>query len=368
MRNGSRLLKVLLQASEKAANIARTCRQKEALFQLLIQEKSLEEKSPRFFQDFKTLADVLIQETIRHDIEIEFPELAKLVQGEETNVFSNTLGESIIVEVCSCSKETTQLLTKVMGNDAVAAELLASEVHKDIQLSDVPIMLDIPTDFDINIDDLGIWIDPIADYINAMEVLDEQTGLHLSGLRCVTVLIGAYKKSTGVPVLGVVNQPFYTNVDSQWTGRCYWGFLGSGISKSSIGNTSNNDKIILISRFEEADVRSKLLNNGFRLLEATGAGYKILSVALGQVAAYILSKGTTFKWDTCAPQALLLSLGGGIIEFKEFVVNPNSENLSVNYLPIGTNFSNRAGLIAYKDPQILESFKYILCNKSSNPN
>jgi len=71
MKNGSRLLKVLLQASEKAANIARICRQKEALFQLLVQEKSLEEKNPRFFQDFKTLADVLIQETIRHDIEIE---------------------------------------------------------------------------------------------------------------------------------------------------------------------------------------------------------------------------------------------------------------------------------------------------------
>lgn len=71
MRSGSKLLKVLLQASEKAANIARTCRQKEALFQLLVQEKSLEEKNPRFFQDFKTLADVLIQETIRHDIEVE---------------------------------------------------------------------------------------------------------------------------------------------------------------------------------------------------------------------------------------------------------------------------------------------------------
>ncbi|XP_067203103.1 inositol polyphosphate 1-phosphatase isoform X2 [Linepithema humile] len=367
MRSGSRLLKVLLQASEKAANIARTCRQKEALFQLLVQEKSLEEKNPRFFQDFKTLADVLIQETIRHDIEIEFPELAKLVQGEETNVFSNTLGESIIVDVCSCSEDTTQLLTKVMGNDVVAAELLAAEVHKDVQLSDVPITLEIPDDFDINVDDLGIWIDPIADYISATEAVDEQTELHLSGLRCVTVLIGAYKKSTGVPVLGVVNQPFGTNVDSQWIGRCYWGFLASGISKSSISNACNDDKIILLSRFEDADVKSKLLNSGFRLVEATGAGYKILSVALGQAAAYILSKGSTYKWDTCGPQALLSSVGGGIIEFKEFIVHPNSnlENLNVNYLPVGTNFSNRTGLIAYRDPQILETFKCIL-SKSSN--
>lgn len=147
----------------------------------------------------------------------------------------------------------------------------------------------------------------------------------------------------------------------RWTGKCYWGFLSGGIAKSSISRASNVDKIILLSRFEDADVKSKLLNNGFRLVEAAGAGYKILSVAVGQAAAYILSKGSTYKWDTCGPQALLSSVGGGIIEFKEFVVNPDSENLSVNYLPIGTNFSNRAGLIAYRDPQILETFKCILC-------
>lgn len=114
-------------------------------------------------------------------------------------------------------------------------------------------------------------------------------------------------------------------------------------------------------------MKSKLLNSGFRLVEATGAGYKILSVALGQATAYILSKGSTYKWDTCGPQALLSSLGGGIIEFKEFIVNPNSnlENLNVNYLPVGSNFSNRGGLIAYRDPQILETFKSIL-SKSYN--
>lgn len=51
-----------------------------------------------------------------------------------------------------------------MGNDAVAAQLLATEVHRDVQLSDVPNMLEIPTDFEINVDDLGIWIDPIGKY------------------------------------------------------------------------------------------------------------------------------------------------------------------------------------------------------------
>lgn len=88
--------------------------------------------------------------------------MAKLVEGEETNIFSNTLGESVVVRVCSTMEETTQLLTKVMGNDVVAAQLLAAEVHKDIQFSDVPNTLEIPINLDINMDDLGIWIDPIG--------------------------------------------------------------------------------------------------------------------------------------------------------------------------------------------------------------
>lgn len=70
MKNGSKLFQILLQASEKAANVARACRENE-LFPYLIEEKSLEEKNPRFFHDFKTLADVLIQEIIKHDIGVE---------------------------------------------------------------------------------------------------------------------------------------------------------------------------------------------------------------------------------------------------------------------------------------------------------
>lgn len=65
---GTRFLESLLKVSEKAANIARVIRQDEHLFKLLVQEKKGSEKSPRFVQDFKTLADVLIQETVKHDI------------------------------------------------------------------------------------------------------------------------------------------------------------------------------------------------------------------------------------------------------------------------------------------------------------
>ncbi|CAL7940693.1 unnamed protein product [Xylocopa violacea] len=353
-----------LVVAEKAANIARACRHNDALFKILVQEKSDEEKNPRFFQDFKTLADVLIQETIKHDIGLEFPELVAVVQGEENNIFSNAMGETIVVEVCSTAEETAELLAKVMGSDIATAELLAIEVHKDVQFSDIPMVAELSDDFDIDIHDLGIWIDPIdstADYINGGEKVDDATGVHLSGLRCVTVLIGVYLKSTGVPIIGVVNQPFYTNVDSRWKGNCYWGYVENNIGKCSIVKESNNKKRIVLSRVEDENVKSKLLNAGFTLVEAAGAGYKILNVALGQVDAYILSKGSTYMWDTCGPQALLRSLGGEIIEFQSFIKNPNSDYIDVKYLPTSMKFSNSNGLIAYRNFETLETLKSILC-------
>ncbi len=58
----------LVQCSEKAANIARVIRSEQALFELLVEEKTGDSKNKRFVQDFKTLADVLVQETIKHDM------------------------------------------------------------------------------------------------------------------------------------------------------------------------------------------------------------------------------------------------------------------------------------------------------------
>lgn len=62
------LLESLVKVSEKAANIARLCRQESHLFELLVEEKGNSESNPRFIQDFKTLADVLIQETVINDV------------------------------------------------------------------------------------------------------------------------------------------------------------------------------------------------------------------------------------------------------------------------------------------------------------
>ena len=62
------LIQLLLDFSERAAVIARSIREEDNLFQLLIEEKTGAQKNQRFAQDFKTLADVLIQQSLSHAI------------------------------------------------------------------------------------------------------------------------------------------------------------------------------------------------------------------------------------------------------------------------------------------------------------
>lgn len=61
----------MLLVSEKAANIARIIRQDSHLLSLLVREKNENEKNPRFIRDFKTLADVLVQEVVKHDLSVQ---------------------------------------------------------------------------------------------------------------------------------------------------------------------------------------------------------------------------------------------------------------------------------------------------------
>ncbi len=216
-------LSALISASEKAALIARECRRENGLFQMLIEEKHGEEKNASFEHDFKTLADVLIQETVRHDIGKTYPALAENIRGEESSSFTNTLGETLTVRVCESREDTARLLCQVLDNHRAAADLLSEQVHADTsKLAD-----DLAADLDrlpeqgqglLDMDDLGIWIDPIdstSNYIKGDRVgdpggddppYDEQ--MVRRGLGVVTVLIGVFSKTSGRPIVGVVNQPF----------------------------------------------------------------------------------------------------------------------------------------------------------------
>ena len=123
-----------------------------------------------------------------------------------------------------------------------------------------------------------------------------------------------------------------------------------------------------MSASEEAHTKDAFSSLG-RVHFASGAGYKILCVIEGHVDAYILTKGSTFKWDTCGPQAILKSLGGGIVDYQKWKSSSTGAE-NGNFLasaglkydkpdyeePVseGQKWSNSGGIIAYIDAEVLK--------------
>ncbi|XP_066959706.1 inositol polyphosphate 1-phosphatase [Macrobrachium rosenbergii] len=365
----SELLQILLSFSERAGEIARSIRREPKLFSLLVEEKGETEKNQRFTHDFKTLADVLIQEALRHHIKTMIPSLEDYVQGEESAEFTNTLGEKITVKICETEKETANLLAKVLDGNAEAAELLAAVVHSDITLQlETELAPKIP---ELPINNLGIWIDPIdstGEYVNGKSGVC-QGKVYKSGLPCVTVLIGIYDRVSGLPVGGVVNQPFgvFDEESQRWRGKAYWGVSHSGVNVHNIQVSSpsseTENKVVVISSSEGVSFQ-EMLKKKFDVVHATGAGYKLLSVALGHAVAYICSKNSTFRWDTAAPHGILSAEGGGVVKYKEILKRhlsqePSREELQalqVNYHKPNTAspiWCNEGGFIAYRSPSII---------------
>lgn len=82
------------------------------------------------------------------------------IKGEENSTFTNSLGESANVEIFDNTAQTSECLLKLLNGDTEAAELLAEEVHKNVNsvLEDIP---DLPTE-GFNFANMGIWVDPIG--------------------------------------------------------------------------------------------------------------------------------------------------------------------------------------------------------------
>ncbi|XP_039568949.1 CD63 antigen [Passer montanus] len=168
------LLPALVAVSQKAAEVARRCRAEGPLARLPVAEKPGPERGPRFARDFKTLADVLIQELIKHDLGTQFPELRGHIHGEESSEFRDARGGTVTVRVCDTPGDTVALLLAVLGPEQTrAAELLAEAVHQEVTLGDTE--LD-GIDPGVSPGDVGIWIDPIAMAIEG-------------GMKCVKFLV-----------------------------------------------------------------------------------------------------------------------------------------------------------------------------------
>lgn len=197
------LLAELVSISERSATISRLCRS-DGLFELLIQEKTSDKgKNPRFRHDFKTFADVLIQEVAKyylerkvsraltqcfdhciftvhfsfqsvvttnphtHPMATQFPALSSRVYGEENNAFENKLGESVTVQVVPEVESTRQMLLTILDGNVPTVEALVQVIYEQQQQQcNVGASVDGAhggSALTVEQNDIAIWIDPIGE-------------------------------------------------------------------------------------------------------------------------------------------------------------------------------------------------------------
>ncbi|XP_018015045.1 LOW QUALITY PROTEIN: 3'(2'),5'-bisphosphate nucleotidase 1-like [Hyalella azteca] len=144
-------------------------------------------------------------------------------------------------------------------------------------------------------EEVVLWIDPVdgtSEYTQAFEcmsgrhgascprvsVLEHRTVSCTSLLDHVTVLIGI--AAQGKAVAGVVHQPYFNyQTPGAELGRTVWGVVGP----LAIGG---------------------------------GAGHKVLLLLDGHAHAYVFASPGCKKWDTCAPEAVLVAAGGALTDIR----------------------------------------------------
>ncbi|KAK7915638.1 hypothetical protein WMY93_011399 [Mugilogobius chulae] len=161
--------------------------------------------------------------------------------------------------------------------------------------------------------------------------------------------------------MGVINQPFHHKDQdgSRWRGQCFWGVSCDGLNLCSLPKPKPGpgpDLSVVLSSSEKPSVKDALSRVCCpdKLMFASGAGFKILCVIQGLADVYVLSEGSTFKWDSCSPHALLRAMGGGVVDLREALESGLTRaELTYHRANSGVTgadcWANAGGLVAYRD-------------------
>ncbi|OAF68629.1 hypothetical protein A3Q56_03655 [Intoshia linei] len=249
---------------------------------------SIFEKNPH---DFVTAADLKAQVLIVSSLKHNFPNV-KIIAEED-----NTKGHNVqLIDVDPITSLSEEVIKK--------CAMLPAEYNETKEKEFV------------------IWVDPLDGTYEFTKGKSEH----------VTVLIGISR--FGVPIAGIIGKPF-----SGKCGHIIWGVVKLGvihlmlinirigafglnindlkpgriITTAKYGNSSDNDKAI------SACLASEIMPMG-------GAGFKTLNVIEKNVHAYITVDVYLKKWDTCAPEAIILSCGGLLSDKKGNIYKYTSDS------------------------------------------
>ncbi|KAJ9582848.1 hypothetical protein L9F63_022807 [Diploptera punctata] len=151
-------------------------------------------------------------------------------------------------------------------------------------------------------DDIVVWVDPL-----------DGTSEYTQGLLDhVTVLIGIAVGDRAVG--GVIHQPYYNykTAGPDDMGRTLWGIRGVGVGGFEPQSPPQGKRIITTTRSHSTAAVQAALDalQPDEILRVGGAGHKVMLLMEGKAHAYVFASAGCKRWDTCAPEAILVAMGG----------------------------------------------------------
>merc|ERR1712212_206687 len=207
------------------------------------------------------------------------------------------------------------------GSDGAKKDKVIEEQDAEVLSKTLPAELQ-----GVKPEQITIWIDPLD---GTMEFIDRL-------LHHVTILIGVAVDDKAIA--GVINQPFFGFDDEskkpeEW-GRSIWGVVGLGsFGPFEQKKLAADEKIICTTRSHSSKAVNACIEamQPDNVLRQGGAGNKVLRVIEGDAHAYVFASPGTKKWDTCAPEAILVAMGevltdmqGNELKYGKDVKFPNS--------------------------------------------
>jgi len=164
----------------------------------------------------------------------------------------------------------------------------------------------------------------------------------------------------GKAVGGVINQPFFNYEDkTKEMGRTIWGVVGLGAYGWDRVDVPEGRRVLITTRSHSNQLVTSCLDNmkPTQVERQGGAGNKVLKVMEGVADAYVFPSPGCKKWDTCAPEAVLVACGGQLTDMwgkqMEYHASVQVQNMGGTIATL----RDHEKIVSLVPPEVLEEMK-----------
>ncbi|ULU13478.1 hypothetical protein L3Y34_016171 [Caenorhabditis briggsae] len=155
----------------------------------------------------------------------------------------------------------------------------------------------------LQLSDVRVFVDPL----DATQEFTEGLTEYVTVMACIVV--------DAEPIFGAIYRPFFNETIFGLQG---FGVVTSDGKKISPVDEGKTDKKVVVSRSHAGKVKEiveKVYGDKMTIEAAGGSGYKTLRLVNGTAELYLHTTAIK-KWDTCAGDAILRTMGGAMLDLE----------------------------------------------------